>query len=92
MRLLEKVVSGRGVPYMFNELLQQAGLSNDSYIGMATLQPLKSIISVYYRQADAAGVGDGVLKFPRTRKKIDVSKLRILAKTKASPKPPISAS
>ena len=26
VRLLEKVVSGRGVPYMFNELLQQAGL------------------------------------------------------------------
>jgi len=26
VRLLEKVVSGLGVPYMFNKLLQQAGL------------------------------------------------------------------
>ena len=68
---------------MTRDLLQQAGLSNDSYIGMATLQPLKSIISVYYKQADAAGVADLVVKLPIIRKKIDVSKLRLLAKSKS---------
>ncbi|MEA1888540.1 MAG: PhnD/SsuA/transferrin family substrate-binding protein, partial [Pseudomonadota bacterium] len=68
---------------MTRDLLQQAGLSGDSYIGMATLQPLKSIISVYYKQADAAGVADLVVKFPIIRKKIDISKLRLLAKSKS---------
>jgi len=68
---------------MTRDLLQQAGLSDDSYIGMATLQPLKSIISVYYKQANAAGVAELVVKFPIIQEKIDVSKLRLLAKSKS---------
>ena len=70
---------------MTRDILLQAGLGDDSYISMATLQPLKSIISVYYKQADAAGIADMVSKFPAVRKKIDVSKLRVLAKSKPLP-------
>ncbi len=67
---------------MTRDILLQAGISDDSFIGMATLHPVKAIISVYYKQADAAGVGESVVEFPAIRKKIDVSKLRILAKSK----------
>lgn len=66
---------------MTRDMLQQAGITDDSYIGMSTLHPVRSIISVYYRQADAAGVGEPVIQIPQIRKKIDTSKLSILART-----------
>ena len=50
---------------MTRDILLQAGLSDDSFISMATLQPLKSMISVYYKQADAAGIADMVVKNPK---------------------------
>jgi len=68
---------------MTRDILLQAGIGDDSFIGMATLHPVKSIISVYYNQADAAGVGELIVKHPAIRKKIDVSKLRLLAKSKS---------
>ncbi len=68
---------------MTRDILLQAGISDDSFIGIATLHPVKSIISVYYKQADAAGAGDSVVKHPAIRKKIDISRLRILAKSKS---------
>jgi len=70
---------------MTRDILLQAGLSDDSFISMATLQPLKSIISVYYKQADAAGIADMVVKLPAVRNRIDVGKLRVLAKSKSLP-------
>jgi len=68
---------------MTRDLLMQAGIKEDSYIGMTTLHPLKSIISVYYKQADAAGLGDMIGKIPAIKNKIDIDKLRILAKSKS---------
>ena len=68
---------------MSRDILLQAGIKEDSYIGMTTLHPLRSVISVYYRQADAAGVGDIVTKIPAIKKKLDVKQLRILAKSKS---------
>ncbi|MFW2439324.1 MAG: phosphate/phosphite/phosphonate ABC transporter substrate-binding protein [Arenicellales bacterium] len=68
---------------MTRDILLQAGLNDESFISMSTLQPLKSINSVYYKQADAAGIADMVVKFPSVRNKIDVGKLRILAKSKS---------
>lgn len=63
---------------MTRDILQQAGIKEDSYIGMTTLHPLKSIISVYYKQADAAGLGDMIRNIPAVKKKIDVDNLRVL--------------
>jgi len=68
---------------MTKDILLKAGIQEEAFIGMSTFQPVKSIISVYYKQADAAGVGASVIKLPAIRNKIDVSKLRILAKSKA---------
>jgi phosphonate transport system substrate-binding protein len=68
---------------MTRDILMQAGIKEDAYIGMTTLHPLKSIISVYYKQADAAGLGDMIGNIPAIKKKIDVEKLHILAKSKS---------
>jgi phosphonate transport system substrate-binding protein len=68
---------------MTRDILLQAGISDDSFIGMTTLHPVKSIISVFYKQADAAGVGSSIVKLPAIKKKIDVSKMRILAMSKS---------
>ncbi|MFV2005225.1 MAG: phosphate/phosphite/phosphonate ABC transporter substrate-binding protein [Gammaproteobacteria bacterium] len=68
---------------MTRDILLQAGIREDSFIGMSTLHPVKSVVSVYYNQADAAGVGESIINLPAIRKKIDVSKLRVLAKSKS---------
>ena len=68
---------------MARDILMQGGLQDDAYIGMATLHTLKSIMSVYYRQADAAGVGDIITSVPAIKKKIDVDKLRVLARSES---------
>jgi phosphonate transport system substrate-binding protein len=68
---------------MTRDILMQGGIQDDAYIGMTTLHTLKSIMSVYYKQADAAGVGDIVTSVPAIKKKIDVDKLRVLAKSKS---------
>ena len=67
---------------MNKDLLLKEGLTDDSYIGMSSLYPVQSILSIYYRQADAVGVGVTVTKIPLIRKRIDVSKLRVLAQSK----------
>lgn len=67
---------------MNKDLMLKDGLTEDSYIGMSSLYPVKSILSVYYNQADAVGTGASVTKIPLIRKKIDVSKLRVLAQSK----------
>ncbi len=66
---------------MTRDMLLQAGINDDDYIGMTTIHPMKSIISVYYKQADAAGVSASVVKMPAIKKEIDTEELRLLAKS-----------
>jgi phosphonate transport system substrate-binding protein len=66
---------------MIRDILLQAGINDDDYIGMSTIHPMKSVISVYYKQADAAGVSASVDKLPAISNEIDTEKLRILAKS-----------
>jgi phosphonate transport system substrate-binding protein len=66
---------------MTRDMLLQAGINDDDYIGMTTIHPMKSIISVYYKQADAAGVSASVVKLPAIRKEIDTDQLRLLVKS-----------
>ena len=66
---------------MPRDILMKAGIEDDSYIGMSTLHPVKSVISVYFNQADAAGVGITIVKLPAINKRIDVEKLRLLAQS-----------
>ena len=66
---------------MTRDILLQAGINDDDYIGMTTIHPMKSVISVYYKQADVAGVSASVDKIPAISNEIDTEKLRILAKS-----------
>ena len=61
-------------------LLRQAGLKPGDYTYRFTKTPPNSIFAPYYKQADAGGVGDTVLKLPTITRKIDTRKLKILAR------------
>lgn len=55
---------------MTRDILLQAGINNDDYTGMTTIHPMKSIISIYYEQADAAGISASVVKMRAIRRMI----------------------
>jgi len=60
-------------------LLRMAGLKNGDYAEKFAKNPPNAHLAVYYGQADAAGVGDGVNELPIVRNKIDVTKMKMLA-------------
>ena len=64
-------------------LLHRAGLKKDDYTEQFTKNPPNSLLSVYYKQADAAGTGNSVLNLPMLRNSIDTSKIKYLVSSKA---------
>ncbi len=62
-------------------LLNQGGLPHGSYIEKFAVNPPNAIMSTFYKQADAAGAGDVVLRQAMVIKNIDITKMDILAKT-----------
>ncbi len=56
-----------------------AGLKDGDYTEKFAKNPPNAHLAVYYGQADAAGVGDGINELPIVRNKIDVSKMKLLA-------------
>jgi len=81
-----KIIFGGGeqamVSYiMARHLLIEAGLNNGDYITQFALNPPKACIAVFYRQGAAAGVGDVVLDMPGVGNQIDVSEMKILARS-----------
>jgi len=63
-------------------LLQQAGLSKSSYQALFSESPPNAIFATYYEQAAAAGSGDANMAIPVIQQRIDVSQLKILARSK----------
>jgi len=63
-------------------LLRNAGLQAGDYIEKFSINPPNTIISTYFKRADAAGSGDSVMFLDNVRSRIDISKLKILAQTK----------
>jgi len=63
-------------------LLGQAGLKHGDYKEEFASNPPNAAIAVYFGRAAAGGVGDIVYDTPFVRKKVDVSKLKIIAKSK----------
>lgn len=63
-------------------LLRRGGLQAGDYVEKFAINPPNTIISTYFKRADASGSGDGVMKLDNVRKRIDISQLKILAKTK----------
>ena len=60
-------------------LMLQAGLKKDDFKSMFALNPPNSILALHYRQADAAGAGDGALDLPVVRNAINTEQLTALA-------------
>jgi len=63
--------------------LQQAGLKAGDYKVKFSKNPPSAVIGVYNNAADAAGSGNVILKVGGVKKKTDVTKLKILAESKA---------
>ena len=62
-------------------LLRQGGLNASDYVEKFAINPPNTIISTYFKRADASGSGDVVMYLDNVRKRIDVSQLKYLAKT-----------
>jgi phosphonate transport system substrate-binding protein len=66
-------------------LLRQAGLESGSYGEEFATNPPNVALGVYYKRAQAGGMGDIVYDTPFVREKIDVTKLTTLAKSPPVP-------
>ena len=62
-------------------LLRQGGLQAGDYIEKFAVNPPNTIISTYFKRADASGSGDAVMLLDNVRNRIDISQLKFLAKT-----------
>lgn len=63
-------------------LLRKGGLKAGDYIEKFAINPPNTIISTFFERADASGSGDVVMQLDNVRKRIDISQLRFLARTK----------
>ena len=63
-------------------LLRNAGLQAGDYIEKFSINPPNTIISTYFKRADAAGSGDLMMYLDNVRNRVDVTELKILAQTK----------
>ena len=63
-------------------LLRRGGLNKGDYIEKFAINPPNTIISTFFKRADASGSGDAVMKLDNVRNRIDISQLKFLAKTK----------
>jgi len=61
-------------------LLREAGLKKDDYTEEFALNPPNVALTVFFRRADAGGIGDIVFDTAFVSDKIDVSKMEYLAK------------
>jgi len=86
-----KILFGGGkkamIAYVVNiSLLQDAGMSDTDYVWEFAKNPPNATISVYHKQADAAGIGDIGLKIPVLKKMgVDTSELKVIATSDALP-------
>lgn len=66
---------------MTKRLLRGAGLRDEDYTEEFARNPPNALLAAYYRQADAAGIGDVVIKFPDIVKHANTAELSVLAKS-----------
>ncbi len=62
-------------------LLRQGGLRPGDYEERIALNPPNAVISTYLGQADAAGIGDVVIRLAAVKQVIDVTQMHYLART-----------
>jgi phosphonate transport system substrate-binding protein len=75
------------VAYVVNTaMLRRAGLYPGDYAEVFAKNPPNAAIGVYFGHADAAGIGDAGLKMPLFKQKgMDISKLKLIAKSEPLP-------
>ena len=83
----KKIVFGGGRMAMISyivatDLLREGGLGEGDYLTQFALTPPKACIATYYRQAAAAGAGDGILQLPSVAKQIDTDEMTLIAISK----------
>lgn len=66
-------------------LLKNGGLMKGDYKERFAINPLNTIISTFFKRADASGSGDVVMHLDNVKKRIDISQLKFLAKTEPVP-------
>ena len=69
-------------------LLMQGGLKSGDYKERFAINPPNTIISTYFKRADASGSGDVVMRLDNVMQRIDISQLKILKKTQQLPQLP----
>ena len=82
----KKVVFGGGRTAMQSyilarHLLNAAGLADGDYFAQFAFTPPKACLALYYRQAAAAGTGDGVFLLPAVNNAMDTSEMFVVAST-----------
>lgn len=82
----KKIIFGGGVRAMQSYiipsfLLEQSGLKPSDYEYAFAESPPNAIYTVYFRQANAAGSADINLQLPVVKKRIDISDLKIIARS-----------
>jgi len=60
-------------------LLSNAGLSREDYQAIFSRNPPNATLAVYFKQVDAAGIGDVGLDVPNVKEKINTDELKFLA-------------
>ena len=86
----KKIIFGGGKKAMIayivpTMLLHRAGLKKGDYKELFTKNPPNSLLSIYYKQSDAAGTGSLLLQLPMLRNSIDTSKIKSLISSKPLP-------
>lgn len=69
-------------------LLKAAGLKETDYTTETAINPPSALVAVYMGQAPAAGLSESALDLPTVARRIDASKIRILAKGEEIPQLP----
>jgi phosphonate transport system substrate-binding protein len=71
-------------------MLAEAGLKAPDYRAVVAKNPPNALFAVYNRAADAAGVGSSLLHRPEILRRIDIRRLRVLARSRPVPHLPIA--
>jgi len=86
----KKIIFGGGrlamIAYVGNKnILHDAGLTDESYTSMIGKNPPNAAMAVYFKKADAAGIGDVGLSIPMLKKKIEIDQMKLLTIGKSQP-------
>jgi len=66
-------------------ILQNSGLGDLDYKSTIAKNPPNAAMAVYFKKADASGIGDVVLRLPSIQKKIEIGELKVLARGGSQP-------